>query len=146
MRDSVIPPGLRYYDTEQGDAADPGRLSESGFSEKARAGIEVFRSAKCSRCHEGKLLTDFKYYNMGLGPTNPDPGRALYADNSDTCGIDQKQSCIGAFRNPSLIGVGSKRVFFHDGNVRSLREVVDVMLDGGDRRNRISMGPLRRST
>ena len=88
---------------------------ESALSEQARNGWTIFsEKAKCTNCHDGLLLTDLQYHNVGVGmdKDNYDVGRAkVSGDEKDT----------GAFKTPYL----------HDGSLATLEEVVDLMTSGG---------------
>jgi len=98
---------------------------ESALSEEARRGYEIFSGkAKCTNCHDGLLLTDLQYHNVGIGmdkPT-PDPGRARVTNNEQD---------TGAFKTPTLIDVAESGPYFHDGSVESLEEAVHLMSQGG---------------
>ena len=99
---------------------------ESALSEAARRGYKVFdEKAKCSNCHDGLLLTDLQYHNVGIGmdAEKPDIGRAkVSGDEKDT----------GAFKTPTLLGIADSAPYFHNGSTATLEEAVDQMLDGGN--------------
>jgi cytochrome c peroxidase len=103
-------------------------------------GLAVFndrRRGNCARCHPSgrrqgawPQFTDFGFAAIGV-PRNKD-----IAANQDPkyfdlglCGPlredlrDRKEYC-GMFRTPSLRNVAMRRVFFHNGAVRSLKEAV----------------------
>jgi cytochrome c peroxidase len=101
------------------------RGEETAFSEAARRGWKVFsEKAKCTNCHDGLLLTDLQYHNVGIGmdAEKPDVGRfAVTKNEKDT----------GAFKTPTLLDISKSAPYFHDGSVATLEEAVDLMLGGG---------------
>ena len=98
---------------------------ESALSEQARSGWEIFsEKAKCINCHDGLLLTDLQYHNVGIGmdKDNPDVGRSkVSGDEKDT----------GAFKTPTLMDISKSAPYMHDGSVATLEEAVDLMTSGG---------------
>jgi cytochrome c peroxidase len=98
---------------------------ESAFNEAETRGWQVFsEKAKCTNCHDGLLLTDLQYHNVGIGmgADNPDTGRAKVSkDERDT----------GAFKTPTLLDISKSAPYFHNGSVSTLEGAVDIMLAGG---------------
>ncbi len=98
---------------------------ESAFSEEAKRGWKIFsEKAKCTNCHDGLLLTDQQYHNVGIGmeKEKPDGGRAnATKDEKDT----------GAFKTPTLLDISKSAPYFHDGSVATLEESMDLMVNGG---------------
>jgi len=97
---------------------------QSAASEAAKRGWEVFKEAKCNNCHDGVLLTDQQFHNVGVGMDAPEPdaGRGK---------ITNKPEETGAFKTPTLRDVAKSAPYFHDGSVATLEEAVDFMLGGG---------------
>jgi cytochrome c peroxidase len=97
---------------------------ESAIGEDAKRGWQVFQDAKCTNCHDGKLLTDLQYHNVGVGMESPQPdgGRANFT---------KKPEDTGAFKTPTLRDIAKSAPYFHDGSVATLEEAVDFMLGGG---------------
>ncbi len=95
-------------------------------SPEAVQGFEVFsRRAGCATCHPPPHYTDFEPHarrGAGAAPTNSDPGRMRVTANP----ADQ-----GAFRTPSLRGLGSTAPYFHDGGAATLEAAVDAELARG---------------
>jgi cytochrome c peroxidase len=119
-RTIVIPADSAWIRFRQGD--------ETAFSEDARRGWQIFSGkARCTNCHDGLLLTDLQYHNVGIGwdakaKEMRDKGRfAVTAQDKDT----------GAFKTPTLLDVARRTHFFHDGSADSLEKAVDIMLAGG---------------
>ena len=84
-------------------------------------GLHLFRTkASCMNCHNGALLSDGKFHNLGqshLARPSQDLGRYLVTgDTSD----------VGAFRTPSLRDVTYTGPYLHHGLIFSLREVVEM--------------------
>lgn len=131
----------------RGDA-DAARL----LSAPARQGLRVFIGAGgCVNCHNGPLLTDMAFHNLGL-PSPPsvigvDGGRSVGADqvrrDEFRCGTQwsdatptagaclelrylnpQFEDFLGAFRTPTLRNVARTGPYMHAGQFATLAEVV----------------------
>jgi cytochrome c peroxidase len=99
--------------------------NNGAFSPAARRGWEIFdQKAKCTNCHDGRLLTDMEFHNVGIGmdAATPDMGRFVVSK-------DEKDK--GAFKTPTLLDIANSAPYFHNGSVATLEEAVDVMLGGG---------------
>ena len=95
------------------------------LSEEAQRGWDIFSNkAQCTNCHDGVLLTDLQYHNVGIGmdAEEPDTGRFRASEN---------ESDTGAFKTPTLLDISKSAPYFHDGSVATLEEAVDLMLGGG---------------
>jgi cytochrome c peroxidase len=98
---------------------------ESAFTEEARRGWTVFREkAECTNCHDGLLLTDQQYHNVGIGMDAPKPDVGRYT-------VTKVEKDTGAFKTPTLLDISKSAPYFHDGSVATLEEAVDLMLSGG---------------
>lgn len=87
---------------------------ESALSEEAKAGLDLFLGdADCVRCHRGPLLSDGKFYRLGISRT--DDGLGKITGNR---GDDYK------FRTPSLRNVAQTGPYFHNGSRKTLSDVV----------------------
>ena len=99
---------------------------ESALSDAAKAGYDIFANkAKCTNCHDGLLMTDLQFHNVGIGcegDSCKDAGRAPRSENEDD---------TGAFKTPTLIDVSKSAPYFHDGSVATLEEAVHFMAQGG---------------
>lgn len=102
--------------------------------ENAVRGLEVFRNPEkgnCAVCHligkEHALLTDGRFHNLGAGMTPegelPDAGRFS---------VTQREADRGAFRTPSLRNIALTAPYMHDGGLKTLKEVVDFYVGGGN--------------
>ena len=97
---------------------------QSAMSESAKRGWNIFQAIKCTNCHDGLLLTDQQYHNVGIGmdQKEPDVGRFTVTKNpQDT----------GAFKTPTLRDISESAPYFHDGSAATLEQAVDTMLAGG---------------
>ncbi|MBS1872583.1 MAG: c-type cytochrome [Acidobacteria bacterium] len=98
----------------------------------AQRGLKLFRGeANCAACHligaRSALFTDGLFHNLGAGMNAEgeiaDPGR--YA-------ITRRDADQGAFRTPSLRNIALTAPYMHDGSLKSLKEVVDFYVGGGN--------------
>jgi cytochrome c peroxidase len=92
----------------------------------------------CAACHPSgrgaggspPLFTDFTYDNLGV-PRNAEIPATLDPDHRDMglCGpdrtdlVDRRELC-GAFKVPTLRNVATRKVFFHNGRFRTLRDAL----------------------
>lgn len=91
-------------------------------------GLHLFRTkAGCMNCHNGPLLTDERYHNLGLSLL----GRPL--EDTGRYGISRAFDDVGRFRTPSLRHVRETRPYMHNGLIRELRLVVRFYEVGGGR-------------
>jgi cytochrome c peroxidase len=101
-------------------------------------GFKVFsETAHCTLCHLPPLLSDTLFHNVGIGfdKEKPDLGRGKFlADAAAKAGQPapaEAETMAGAFKTPSLRGVGLSAPYFHDGRAKTLEEAVDLMVKGG---------------
>ena len=98
---------------------------ETALNDQEKNGWMIFsEKAKCTNCHDGRLLADKQFHNVGIGmdAESPDIGRAKVSENEED---------TGAFKTPSLFDISKSGPYFHDGSVETLEEAVDLMLAGG---------------
>lgn len=104
------------------------------ISPAARRGFEVFRNPKkgdCATCHTVEethaLFSDQKFHNLGVGMNAKgeltDLGRYIQT---------LQESDQGAFRTPTLRNVALTAPYMHDGSMKTLKEVVDFYVSGGN--------------
>jgi cytochrome c peroxidase len=91
---------------------------KDALSAEARRGLELFiGDAGCIRCHNGPLLSDGKFYRIGVSFS--DKGRmAVTNDPADRA----------KFRTPSLRNVAETGPYMHNGSRRTLPQVVEFYL------------------
>jgi len=97
---------------------------KTALSDSAVRGWNIFQAIKCTNCHDGVLLADQQYHNVGIGmdQKEPDPGRFK---------VSGKPEDTGAFKTPTLRDIAKSAPYFHDGSTKTLEEAVDIMLAGG---------------
>jgi len=101
---------------------------KKALSAAAQRGYELFRTkAGCTNCHDGLLLTDQQFHNVGIA------WDATKKDFSDVgrFKVSNQERDKGAFKTPTLLDIANSAPYFHDGSVATLEEAVDFMLGGG---------------
>ena len=121
------------------------------ISAAAKRGIELFRGqAGCIQCHDGPMLSDGRFHNLGLPPnreTFRTPERSItFRRFFKTLGVSEyerlrtdlgryavtKQTADrGRFRTPSLREVSHTAPYMHDGSLASLEDVIEFYNQGG---------------
>lgn len=90
------------------------RGDKEALPEEAKRGLELFvGDAGCVRCHHGPLLSDGKYYRIGVSLR--DAGRASATGTKED---------TAKFRTPSLRNVAETGPYMHDGSLETLFDVV----------------------
>lgn len=88
-------------------------------------GLHLFRTkAKCMNCHNGPLLSDSKFHNIGLtyyGRKYEDLGRH---------NVSGEIADVGEFRTPSLRHLRRTGPYMHNGLFPSLRGIVNMYNSG----------------
>lgn len=93
---------------------------EAALSPEARHGLELFEgNAGCVRCHQGPLLSDNRFYRLGLASQDQGLG-----------GVTDKKEDRGKFRTPSLRNIAQTGPYMHDGSKKTLTEVVEFYYRG----------------
>jgi cytochrome c peroxidase len=93
---------------------------KDALSDQAKRGLELFRGdAGCIECHNGPLLSDGKFYRIGV--SFKDEGRAK---------ITGKKEDRYRFRTPSLRNIAETGPYMHDGSQKTLEEVVTFYFRG----------------
>jgi cytochrome c peroxidase len=96
----------------------------TAINQSAWRGWNIFQAIKCNNCHDGVLLTDQQYHNVGIGMDQKDPDVGRFK-------VTNKPEDLGAFKTPTLRDIARTAPYFHDGSVKTLEEAVDLMLAGG---------------
>ncbi len=92
----------------------------NALSDDAQRGLELFQGeAGCIECHHGPLLSDGKFYRLGV--SHRDPGREKVTGNKQ----DRYR-----FRTPSLRNVAETGPYMHDGSKQTLDDVVTFYFRG----------------
>ncbi len=129
------------------------RGDETALSEQQKRGLALFEGkAKCIACHNGALLTDQKYYNLGVPPAPrwEEDGLSqitfrfeqyakgvteeMYRSIKDDAGLyyrTKEKSDKGKFRTPPLRYTLYTAPYMHNGAFWDLQEVVEFYNAGG---------------
>lgn len=125
--------------------------NRSALSESARRGLAVFSGkGGCLRCHNGAMLSDGGFHNLGLAANReifrtPDRhisfrrffktlGVARYAtlrEDVGRFGVTKRAEDRGRFRTPTLRELANTAPFMHDGSLTTLADVVEFYNQGG---------------
>ncbi len=96
------------------------------LSAEARRGLKVFSDTakgNCAVCHtidgHHALFSDQKFHNLGVG----------LSPSGELTDLGKEQ---GKFRTPILRNVALTAPYMHDGSLKSLKEVVDFYVGGGN--------------
>ena len=98
---------------------------KKALSAEALRGMEIFNGkGTCVACHNGPLLSDQSFHNLGIGmnAAKPDVGR-------ETVTKDPKDR--GKFKTPGLRNIANTYPYMHDGQTPTLEAVVEVHNKGG---------------
>ena len=104
---------------------------KEALSADARAGYELFRGeAGCIACHNGPLLSDGKFYRLGI--SFRDEGRAR---------VTGKKEDRYRFGTPTLRNVAQTGPYMHNGSLKTLDDVVMFYYRGIPRQGREGLAP-----
>lgn len=99
--------------------------NKTAMSDGALRGLNLFRTkARCMNCHNGPLLSDNDFHNVGLtyyGRQNEDLG--LYK-------FTKKAADVGKFKTPSLRDVIRTRPWMHNGLFDNIDGVINMYSAG----------------
>ena len=129
------------------------RGEDQALSEPQKRGLELFvGKAQCVTCHKGPLLSDENYYNLGVPPAREweEDGLAqitfrfelyakgvteeMYRKTKDDPGLyfrTKQKADKGKFRTPSLRYTKYSAPYMHNGQLETLRDVVEFYNAGG---------------
>jgi len=129
------------------------RGDDDALSDQQKRGLELFTGkANCVACHNGPLLSDEKYYNIGVPPYEGwehDPiaqitfrfelyakgvTEEMYRSTKDDPGLyfrTKQKSDKGKFRTPSLRYTKYTYPYMHNGMIETLEDVVEFYDRGG---------------
>ncbi|WP_334186545.1 cytochrome-c peroxidase [Noviherbaspirillum sp.] len=105
------------------------------MSKEQLRGMMIFMNpdkGNCAVCHSAPNFTDNGFHNIGLA--------SFAADNPDLGRYAHKPVAInrGAFKTPTLRDVERTAPYFHDGSAKTLLDVVEHYVKGGEVRNNLS--------
>lgn len=100
------------------------RGNKEAMNESQIRGMDLFFSdrIKCSSCHSGVLFTDNQFHSTGLNTHYFDRGRFEFT------GLDNDR---GRFKTPTLRNIAVTFPYMHDGEIYSLRSVLEHYNKGG---------------
>ena len=129
------------------------RGDDTALNNAEQRGLALFTGkAGCIRCHNGALLSDQKYYNVGVPPAWiwDEDGMAqitfrfelyskgvteeVYRNTKDDLGLyfrTKRDADKGKFRTPSLRYTKYTSPYMHNGAFFTLAEVIDFYNEGG---------------
>ena len=129
------------------------RGDDGALSASQKRGLALFAGkANCIVCHNGPLLSDEQYYNLGVPPYDgwesgpleqitfrfelyaKGSTEALYRNAKDDPGLyfrTKDKNHLGKFRTPSLRYTRYSFPYMHNGMLATLRDVVEFYNDGG---------------
>ena len=87
------------------------------------AGRSLFVNLQCNTCHDGALLSNNQFHNIGVRPADEDKGLG---------GVTMDPADNGRFRTPTLRNVELHAPYMHNGRFATLEEVIDFYDRGGD--------------
>jgi cytochrome c peroxidase len=103
---------------------------ETALSEAAKRGLEILRDPEkgnCTACHPIGLFTDNQFHNIGVGVD--DRGELTDVGRYE---VSKNEADRGAFKTPSLRNIALTAPYMHDGSLKTLKEVVDFYIGGGN--------------
>lgn len=129
------------------------RGDDAALDDAQKRGLELFTGkAGCAQCHDGALLTNQKYYNVGVpaydGWETDELAQITYRYELYSKGSTEKmyrsfkddpgayfrakdKQHLGKFRVPSLRYTKYTAPYMHNGMIATLEDVVDFYSDGG---------------
>ncbi|MBL8178968.1 MAG: c-type cytochrome [Bryobacterales bacterium] len=107
---------------------------KKSIGESAIRGLAIFQDPKrgnCAVCHtieeKHALFSDGKFHNLGTGMD--EQGELRDKGRYD---VTKAEADRGAFRTPTLRNIARTAPYMHDGSQKTLREVVDFYVGGGN--------------
>ena len=104
------------------------------MSPEAVRGLAIFKDVKrgnCAVCHtigeNDALFTDGKFHNLGAGMDSSGELNDLGRYQETRQDADR-----GAFKTPTLRNIAKTAPYMHDGSQKTLKEVVDFYVGGGN--------------
>ncbi len=106
---------------------------ENAVSAAVKRGFVVFtaqQKGNCAACHsvgaDSALFTDNKFHNIGVGV---DFGK--FKDDG-VFSVTHNVNDRGKFKTPSLRNIALTAPYMHDGSMKTLKEVMDFYIGGGN--------------
>lgn len=95
--------------------------------DQKRGGLLFYGRARCSGCHRGPLLSDFRFHNVAMPQIGPGPGEE--GVDLGRAGVTGSSEDRFLFRTPSLRNVELTGPWTHSGAYTTLRAVVEHYRD-----------------
>ncbi|SMF20810.1 cytochrome-c peroxidase [Pseudobacteriovorax antillogorgiicola] len=129
-----------------GDQKQAPQGFHSSFGEEQWQGFKVFAESGCINCHNGPLLSDQQFHNIGLpshakldigrarglllAQTSPVPCEAIEPQDREACmelryADLENFEVMGAFKTPTLRNLAKTKPYMHDGRFDSIDQVLD---------------------
>ncbi len=134
--------------------------NENAMTPAAKRGFQLFTGkAQCISCHDGPLLSDLRFHNLGVTPSPAFENsplrqitfryeqlvkgvpRKVYEAVADDLGlyyVTKRPEDAGKFRTPSLRELKHTAPYMHNGIFKTLPEVIDFYNQGGGQDSRKS--------
>lgn len=93
------------------------------LTKQEQDGLDIFINVQCNVCHDGSLLADHVFHNIGVRPQFEDRGRGTVTNNP----ADDAR-----FKTPTLRNVELHAPYMHNGRFATLEEVVQFYNRGGN--------------
>lgn len=146
---SILPGPSRFDAYVEALLEDDEDAAHAALSSDEIAGLRLFiAEAKCTRCHNGPLLTNNEFHNTGIPAADglpPDHGRMIgveqaradvfsclgpYSDGAESDCAELRfaksgPALDGAFKTPTLRNVAQTGPYMHAGQFATLAEVLD---------------------
>ena len=107
---------------------------KKALSPAAQRGLKLFLDPKkgnCNACHtigeKYALFTDGKFHNIGVGAESD--GTFADVGRYEQTHVDTDK---GAFKTPTLRNITQTAPYFHDGSLKTLKDVIDHYVGGGN--------------
>ena len=126
---------------------DPSALTQS---QQKGLGFFISGKGRCAKCHSGPELSDATlgefqrsgpinedngdqgFHNIGVRPTAEDLGRAGLGPKGVSFSVSHNASDRGAFKTSQLRNLKLTAPYFHNGDTKTIADVVDFYARGGD--------------
>jgi hypothetical protein len=93
------------------------------LTKQEQDGMDIFINVQCNVCHDGSLLADHVFHNIGVRPQFEDRGRGT---------VTNDPADDARFKTPTLRNVELHAPYMHNGRFATLEEVVQFYNRGGD--------------
>lgn len=120
---------------DEGSTIIPTFTDGKHVSAQVKLGHYVFfNKALCNQCHLGYNFTDSLFHNLGVGWD----AKANKLKDIGRFAVTKKDEDQGAFKTPGLREVTKHAPYMHDGSVKTLRAVVELYDQGGNKNPHLS--------